>query len=483
MKGKILLAYMMIFILVFASCKANKSSYEIAIDNYVSHYNYESSDETNNSSIQDENKSKTVLGNYIKDPGLCIEDTTEPTSWLLPDTGGIDLCWRATDEKLYETGTLFFEAKAGWWNAITKPIKYDFTDVHTIAIALYVQDQYAFDSCSIRLATTESYGQSNMNNWTKYLEADCGNTAVRLHRGWNYIKLLKKDFHSVGNETWGTIRAIRIIVNIPKYKIKMDYSGLTDEAVSTSIFGIGGIYLNPTYEKPKLMFNFDDSSLSMFQNAFPYMEEKGIKGTLYVCYDHVVENGAGPSYMNEEQHEILYQAGWDIGNHSTTHGDIYSMTEEQIEWEYKTNRDYLVGKGWLSGGILSAPPNGRNNYVTNKVLYNLGYKFVRGNKTHYIDGITPDSIMQFHTFEIKSDIPLETTLKRIDAAIERGSSISIFTHHVVESDPDLFSTTFDYFKAVVDYAVSLRDSGKIDIVTMTEFYNGLIDKNIAQRGY
>jgi len=89
MKGKILLAYMMIFILVFASCKANKSSYEIAIDNYVSHYNYESSDETNNSSIQDENKSKTVLGNYIKDPGLCIEDTTEPTSWLLPDTGGI----------------------------------------------------------------------------------------------------------------------------------------------------------------------------------------------------------------------------------------------------------------------------------------------------------------------------------------------------------------------------------------------------------
>ncbi len=463
------------FILV--SCKANviNKEYKNIINTY----------KTQNTYIAGEDNKKDTWKptNYINEPGVCIEDTDFINCWILPNTNSILSKKRITDEKLYETGTLIFEAKAGAWNGITKAINYDFTDIKILALAFYIDDQYAFDSCKIQLSSSESNARSNSNNWKKYCEAKCGFTSTRLHRGWNYIKLTNEDFTFHGDEKWGLFKALRIIVDIPSYKFNHVYSGMTDEKVESSIFGIGGIYLDPSYEKPKLMFNFDDSSLSLFTNGFPYLEEKGIKGTLFVCFNHIVENGGSIATMNEAQHDELYKAGWDIGNHSTTHGDIYAMTEDEIYWEYKTNRDFLVGKGWLTGGLLSAPPNGRNNYITNKVLYDLGYRFVRGNKAYYIDGITPDSIMQFPTFEIRSDTPVKTTMDRIDNAIKRGSSISIFTHHIVESDPDLYSTTIKDFKEVVDYAVIMRDAGLIDIVTMSEFYYGLSDKSIAQRGY
>lgn len=89
--------------------------------------------------------------------------------------------------------------------------------------------------------------------------------------------------------------------------------------------------------------------------------------------------------------------------------------------------------------------------------------------------------MQFPTLEIRSNTTVEEIKKIIDEAIKKGSSISIFAHHVVESNPDIYSTTISNFKEIVDYAALKRDQGLIDIVTMTEFYEGLADKSRAYR--
>jgi len=476
---KLIIIQLIFFLFFFSGCNKlnNDSDYEAIIQNYCSKYN----------SLSDKNKSDGLSAqaqniNLIKELGVCIEDTKYPNSWLTPDKNIMPLVERVTEEKLYESGAIMFTIEPKGWIGITKAINIDFSDVDMIAIALYIEDQYAFDSCTVYLASTESYGKYNYNNWEKYYSASCGNVATRLHRGCNFIKLHRDDFICHNNETWGIFKSIRFVVQIPSHKWNLSFSENIDELIDTTKFGIGGIYLNPVSEKPKLMFSFDDSSRYMFENAFPYMEQYGIKGTLFVCHNHIVENGGSERTMTEAQHDILYSTGWNIGNHSTTHGDIYSMTEEEIYWEYKTTRDYLLSKGWTTGGILSAPPNGRNNYISNKVLYELGYKIVRGNKACLIDGITPDNILLYPTYEIRSDTPLETTLARIDEAIKKGSSISIFTHHVVESDPDTFSTTIDYFKAVVDYAVKMKEAGLLDIVTVSEFYNSLKDKSIAQRG-
>jgi len=319
--ANIFFAFFIMFFLVFSGCTAKINKYndlETAINNYTSVEKHKrgSSDQLR------------VQPNYIRELGICIENTENPTYWLTP---GIEKKRpeKVTTEKLYENGSLMFTAKPNEWYGVTKPIYYDFTDVNIIAVAFYIHDHYAFDSVRIQLASTNDYGKSNTNNWERYVQASCGNTSTRLHRGWNYIKLHKDDFVSYGGEEWGIFRAIRFVVIIPPCKFNWDFTGMTDEPVTESKFGIGGIYLNPEYDTPKLMFNFDDSSVYMFRNAYPYLKEKNIKATLFVCYDHVRENGAGHTYMTEAQHDELYSSGWDIGNHSKTHRNLYELTEEE----------------------------------------------------------------------------------------------------------------------------------------------------------
>lgn len=421
--------------------------------------------------------------NYLKKLGVCLEDTSLASDWTIPSNGCITAKERVSNEKLFETGAIMFTAIPGGWKGVVRPLNYDFTDVSCIAIAFYVEDQYVFNTLEIRIASTESYGTTNGNSWTKYMKKTGYYTSVNLHRGWNYLNIPKTSFSAVGDETWGVMKAIQMIVTTVANKFNYGYSANDGEAVASTKFGIGGIYLDPSYVTPKLMLNFDDSSKLWYANGFPYLRQKGIKGTMFVCYDHVAENGGNPDfYMNEVEHDVIYAAGFDIGNHSKTHGDLFGMTESQIRTEYGDTQDYLVGNGWLTGGWLSAPPKGKNNYITNKVLYELGYKFIRGNINSYIYNINSDSIMMFPTREIKKTTAVATVTGWIDTMISEGASLSIFTHHVVDSDPDAYSILTADFKTIIDYAVTLRDAGQIEIVTMSEFYNGLSDKSIAQRG-
>lgn len=420
--------------------------------------------------------------NYIKKLGVCIEDTSKASDWVIPIAERIPLCERVTTEKLYETGTIMFTATPVGWKGVTKAINYDFTNVATMAIAFYIEDQYSFNTLTMLLASSDGYADAN-NDWTKYFTISLSNTSAKLHRGWNYIKVHKDDFTNVGEETWGVFKAIRFLVTIPTNKFNYAFTANDGAVITTTKFGIGGIYLNPTYDTPKLMFNFDDSSKFWYQNGFPYMRQKGIKGTMFVCHDHVAENGGSAEfYMSEAEHDVIYAAGFDIGNHSKTHGDLYAMTEAEVRAEYGDTQAYLVSKGWATGGWLSAPPQGKNNYITNKVLYELGYKFVRGNKPQHLEVVNSDNIMQFHTREIKGTTLAATVTGWIDTMISRGMDLSLFTHHVVESNPDQYSVTIADFQTIVDYAVTKRDAGDIEIVTMSEFYNRLSDKSIAQRG-
>jgi peptidoglycan/xylan/chitin deacetylase (PgdA/CDA1 family) len=419
-----------------------------------------------------------IPSNYIKSKGVCIEDTIRPLDWLVPS--GVSVGYRDTTEKLFENGSIMFDVNASGWRSITKGINYDFTNVNTIAIAFFIDNQYAFDSFIIRL-TTDVTKVNNYNDWSKYFEAAGFNTSLVLHRGWNFIKIHKSKFTNVGTETWGIFRAIRFIFQVPTKEADYGYTAFTGNTIISSKIGIGGIYLNPIYETPKFMLNFDDSSLYMFNNGFPYMRQKGVKATLFVCKNHVNEYGGGSWSMTEAQHDEWYASGNSIGNHSVTHSSMFSLTEQQIHDEYKGCRDYLISKGWATGAYLSAPPMGRYTNTSIKVLRELGYKFVRGCKNFLIDGIYPDNILNFPTYEIKGSTLLSTTLGLIDKMIENSSSLSIFTHHVVVSSPDAYSTTIADFQALIDYLVIKRDAGLIEIVTMAEFYNKLTDKNITQR--
>jgi len=428
--------------------------------------------------ITNDVKVKTwVPTNYLKNPGALIENTLETVDWLIPES---ELLSKelVTDTKLYESGCIIFTIIPENWNSATLKINYDFSNVNKIAVAIYIEDQYSLDYIKIQL-TSELADANAENNWTKYFETNNIYTSERLHTGWNFLVFHKNDFTNVGGDTWGVFRAFRITAGVPSNKFNNSFDQANGTYVTNTKIGIGGIYLNPEHEKTKLLLNFDDSQGSLFTNGLPYMIEKGIKATLYVCRNHVSDIMPDEGYMTPEQHDEWYAAGNDIGCHSTTHEDMWYKTREELIYEWDTVLQWVLGRGYERSAYFAAYPKGQYNRLEMEVLRDLGFKMARGRNIGLIDHIVPDEMLGYPTYEIKGTTEWETIKGWIDKAIEKNSDISIFTHSIVESNPDPYSTTTEIFYKMIDYIAEKRDMGLLEPVTISEYYEGISNKKIT----
>lgn len=414
--------------------------------------------------------------NGMKKLGVCIDDAANSADWLC--TGATN-SGRDTTKKLFESGCIEFSLPVSGTKLLTKGINYDFTNVNHIDIAFWIEDQYNFDQIEVWIASTANY-VTTTNNWTKYMKATGMTTAGRLHAGWNFIRLCKSQFIDYNNagESWGVMRAMRIRLFVPATKFTNGF-GVGDVPSTATKVAVGGVYLDSKYETPQLMINFDDSQLSMFTNGFPYMRSKGIRSTLFVCYNHIKEQTpTSNTLMNIAQHAEYYNAGNDLGCHSVTHEDMWSKTEAELIYEWATIRDFLISNGWTRAALIAAYPNARYNQLVLTVVKNLGFVLGRGRNVDYIGTLTPDEILAIPTREIRSTTTIETLQGWIDNMILYNQSLSIFTHGVYEN-PDTYNTDPVTFNAFIDYVVAKRDAGLIDVVTYSEFYNKLSQREIT----
>jgi hypothetical protein len=87
----------------------------------------------------------------------------------------------------------------------------------------------------------------------------------------------------------------------------------------TSKTGDGSISFDHLYYNrrsiPKIVISFDDNWLTQYTEAFPYMSDRGIPGTIYAIQETV----GAERYMSLQDLKTVYTAGWDIGNHTSDH--------------------------------------------------------------------------------------------------------------------------------------------------------------------
>jgi peptidoglycan/xylan/chitin deacetylase (PgdA/CDA1 family) len=111
----------------------------------------------------------------------------------------------------------------------------------------------------------------------------------------------------------------RYNVAIPDFKAQMqhlDELGFTPIPLSTFL----DVLLNGGRlpEKP-VVITFDDGHLSVYENAFPIMQELGFPGVFYIVANRI--NGS-PDFVTIEQIKEMVEAGWEIGSHSYSHPDL-----------------------------------------------------------------------------------------------------------------------------------------------------------------
>lgn len=242
----------------------------------------------------------------------------------------------------------------------------------------------------------------------------------------------------------------------------------------------GDLYLSPIYingyNRPKVVFSFDDNVPSQYDVAFTYMNAAGrrVPGSLAVIPR---ADGVG---ITLAQLTEMKNAGWSFHSHTNTHIDLPSSSEAVIRAEMTASQDWLDGRGLTYGRTtMIAPYNNLNSY-TEPILTNLGYTHQVGwgsqNNNALVkmwDGLDhPKDVQRVGT---DGGATLAALTAQIDAAVRDGAAV-IFTVHSIKvgaAGAGGTETETALFQSLVDYAVRLRDSNVLDIVSLQELIDGL----------
>lgn len=172
----------------------------------------------------------------------------------------------------------------------------------------------------------------------------------------------------------------RYQVSIPDFRAQMQTLkelGFTPVSISTVLTALldGG----ELPEKP-IVITFDDGHLSVYENAFPIMQELGFPGVFYIVTNRI--NGS-PEFVTTAQLKEMIAADWEIGSHSFSHADLtqnHAIAAKEIG---KSKTD--LEKALSTSVSTFAYPFGTIDSFTAQKVSDYGYQAGMGlgkSKTH-----------------------------------------------------------------------------------------------------
>jgi len=148
--------------------------------------------------------------------------------------------------------------------------------------------------------------------------------------------------------------------------------------------------LNEPELPPKaVILTFDDAYESIYQHAFPILQEFGFRGVVFViagfvgCWNHWDINLGGIHFrhMSEEQLQEIERAGWEIGAHGATHRALTMLSGTQLEQEIRDSRcvlERISSKPLVSIAYPFGMHNLRVRRVAGGAAFRFGCKSIRG---------------------------------------------------------------------------------------------------------
>ena len=171
--------------------------------------------------------------------------------------------------------------------SITKNCDFNVNAFDTISFWCDVENAYRIDSIKLELGTDSSFSRSAHFTFAISDEQVNGPQAL--------AQTLKYFSKAGGFISTDVVTALRITL--------------------TSTAGGGSVVLDSLHyarkTTPQIVISFDDGWISQYTEAFPYLQSRGIPGTIYTIDQYVGD----PSYISLAQAQEMYAAGWDIANH------------------------------------------------------------------------------------------------------------------------------------------------------------------------
>lgn len=272
----------------------------------------------------------------------------------------------------------------------------------------------------------------------------------RLHKGWNRIRLSKDDFGNNG-ELW-TNQMVRI-------RLRLD--PLAGQSATASLDSL----LFKPKNTPKVLIHFDDALKSVYTEAYPYMNAKGMKGSIFAI-KNIINT---PTTMSLTELATVYEEGWCVGNHTANHPNLSTLgTQAEVETELADTTSWLDSLGFgRTSRYVAYPQGGFNDNVMN-AMQKLGMKSGRtilGRK----QAAPMDDYRLLPAYSITNINTLADVKKFIDTSVKAGGTVRILFHDLVTTPSTSIQWAISDFRALIDYIASLN----VSVVTEDEWMEGL----------
>jgi peptidoglycan/xylan/chitin deacetylase (PgdA/CDA1 family) len=272
-----------------------------------------------------------------------------------------------------------------------------------------------------------------------------------LKQGWNQIIIHPSgDWLNDGGESWSN--------TFIKMRVKMHAKD--GETCSASY----DLLQNGLVLKPKVILTFDDGSAGVYTKAFPYMQARGIRGVSYIG-SLMVDTA---NYMTKAQLTELYNAGWDIGNHTAHHWDLTTKTYEEIIADIQIVSDWLVLNGFTKRYRHFSVPAGAVNADVTLAIANSNLKTARNSRDGFsyplltdVLAISAKAVLKTHT--------LANITAWLDTTLANGYTAVLMFHDIQDTAPTTYVWETTKFQGLVDYCIA----NSVAVVTMEDWYNNL----------
>jgi peptidoglycan/xylan/chitin deacetylase (PgdA/CDA1 family) len=303
------------------------------------------------------------------------------------------------------------------------------SDVFVFPIFIDNMDKFASGTVKIMISSTVDF--------SKFMQANPVGT--RLHQGKNLIIIPASEFTADSGETWENTMI----------RMRLRY---TPAVGQLTFFSWGQINLNRV-TKSKALITFDDARTSAYEIAFPQMLKRSLLGTMYVIPDRVGTS----SYMTEAQLKKMYDAGWDLGNHTKSHAHLRDIPYADAVAEITYCTDWLEARGWTRASRHLAYPFGEMN--DSVVLAARESGILSARRASYT-GVAPQPRPIYDPYRIDSVLTMGSTStdqivkEAIDRAILHGA-MPIFYCHEFADVPTGDECPTSVFVYMLDYLISV----------------------------
>ncbi|VBB18165.1 hypothetical protein YASMINEVIRUS_628 [Yasminevirus sp. GU-2018] len=233
--------------------------------------------------------------------------------------------------------------------------------------------------------------------------------------------------------------------------------------------------VNSPIDKPIVIISFDHvGSKTLTKLVLPLLQKYDIRATLYIQSLLV---GKTRWNMTVDELKLLHDARWDLGNHTYTHPRLATLSAEEIDKEIKLTDDFLEKNNFSIGRRhMSYPCSSMNDTVISvvKKYCDTGRKVTGKVGTLYP---TKDWWYKLDCISMKASDPVSRATERIDEAIDRKMCAHIMFESVFEENPPKEGYLFSQFVEIINYIVTKKEAGLVDVMTVSEFYESRKNKN------